>query len=141
QTRTHKDYFEPLSLDEETRLEAENYIPSRKLAIVSFVTLLISLAVVIALAEALSPYIEAGVSAIGAPRVVVGVVMALLVLLPETWAAISAARANQLQTSLNLALGSGAASIALTIPVVSAFSIMTERQLTLGLDNKGIVFL
>ncbi len=71
----------------------------------------------------------------------VGIVIALLVLAPETWSAISSARANQLQTSLNLALGSGAASIALTVPVVSVFSILTDRTLILGLDGKNSVFL
>ena len=65
----------------------------------------------------------------------------MLVLAPETFAAVNAARINQLQTSLNLALGSGAASIALTIPVVSVYSIMTNQSLTLGLDSKSLIFL
>jgi len=43
---------------------------------------------------------------------------AMLVLLPESWAAIRAALVNRLQTSINLALGS-AATIGLTIPVVA----------------------
>lgn len=136
QTRSHKDFYEP---EIESTVQAMR--PSRRQAGISFVALMVSLTAVIGLAKALSPSIEAGVNALGAPRAVVGIVIALLVLLPETWAAISAARANQLQTSLNLALGSGAASIALTIPVVSAFSIWTERKLTLGLDEKGIFFL
>lgn len=138
QTKTHKDYFEP-TFDEASGEPQE--VASRMRAIVSFVGLILSLVVVIGLAKSLSPSIEAGVTALGAPRATVGIVIALLVLLPETWAAISAARINQLQTSLNLALGSGAASIALTIPVVSVFSIMTHRELMLGLDSKGIAFL
>lgn len=141
QTVTHKDYYEPLSQSEEIELEKVHYMPTRKQAWVSFVALMLTLSVVIGLAKVLSPAIESGVNALGAPRAIVGIAIALLVLAPETWAAISAARANQLQTSLNLALGSGAASIALTVPVVSVFSIMTERQLVLGLDGKGVVFL
>lgn len=141
QTVTHKDYYEPLSTREERELEEQAYMPTKTQAWVSFVGLVLTLGVVIGLAKALSPSIEAGVSAIGAPRAIVGIVIALLVLAPETWAAVSAARTNQLQTSLNLALGSGAASIALTVPAVSLFSIFTERQLILGLDNKGTVFL
>jgi Ca2+:H+ antiporter len=93
------------------------------------------------LAKTLSPAIEAGIDAVGAPHATVGIVIALLVLAPEAWSAIAAARANRLQTSLNLALGSGAASIALTIPVVSIFAISTGRSLVLGLDSKHIVFL
>lgn len=141
QTVTHKDYYEPVLPDAKPGDDKDEFIPSTKQTWVSFVGLMVTLTVVIGLAKALSPSIEAGVAALGAPRVVVGIVIAILVLAPETWAAISSARANQLQTSLNLALGSGAASIALTIPVVSAFSIMTERQLVLGVDPKGIVFL
>lgn len=137
QTKTHKDYFEtPPDENAETSIR-----PSKKAAWLSFGALAVSLVVVIGLAKSLSPSIEAGVAAVGAPRAAVGIVIALLVLLPEAWAAISAARANQLQTSLNLALGSGAASIALTIPVVAVFSIMTERKLILGLDAKGTAFL
>lgn len=137
QTKTHKDYFEV----EPTTESEDPSKPSRRLTVLSFICLFVSLGVVIGLAKSLSPAIEAGVTALNAPRAAVGIVIALLVLLPETWAAVSAARANQLQTSLNLALGSGAASIALTIPVVSVFSLMTNRTLTLGLDPKGTAFL
>lgn len=141
QTVTHKDYYQPTALTEYEAAEFERMTPSKQKTWISFAGLVITLTVVIGLAKALSPSIEAGVNAIGAPRSIVGIVIALLVLAPETWAAISAARSNHLQTSLNLALGSGAASIALTVPVVSIFSILTERQLILGLDSKGMVFL
>lgn len=141
QTITHKDYYEPLSNEEEKHLEKSSYMPTRKQTWMSVAGLILTLTVVIGLAKALSPSIEAGVAAIGAPRTIVGIAIALLVLAPETWAAISAARANQLQTSLNLALGSGAASIALTVPVVGIFSILTARPLVLGTDGKGMAFL
>lgn len=141
QTITHRDYYEPISTSQEEALEEAAYLPTRAQAWVSFAGLVLTLVVVIGLAKALSPSIESGVNALGAPRAIVGIVIALLVLAPETWAAVTAARANQLQTSLNLALGSGAASIALTVPVVSLFSIYTDRQLVLGLDGKGTVFL
>jgi Ca2+:H+ antiporter len=83
--------------------------------------------------------------AIGAPRATVGIVVALLVLAPETLAAVTAARHNLLQTSLNLALGSGAASIALTIPVAGVFALISGRPLVLvlvlGLEPKNVAFL
>jgi len=141
QTMTHKDYFDPLTQVDEKKLQVQQYIPSRFTTIMSAVGLFVTLCVVIGLAKTLSPSIEMGLAAIGAPRTVVGIVIALLVLLPETGAALAAARANQLQTSLNLALGSGVASIALTIPVVSAFAIFSERSLSLGLETKSIAFL
>jgi Ca2+:H+ antiporter len=139
QTKTHKDYFEVTEVPSEDVEGSPT--PSLRRTMLSFICLVLSLGVVIGLAKSLSPSIEAGVTALNAPRAAVGIVIALLVLLPETWAAITAARANQLQTSLNLALGSGAASIALTIPVVAIFSLMTNRTLTLGLDPKSTAFL
>lgn len=139
QTRTHKDYFETPS--DSIAPEPSHAVPTRRGAWLAFVALLLSLGAVIGFAKTLSPAIESGVTALGAPRSTVGIVIALLVLAPETWAAIAAARDNRLQTSLNLALGSGAASIALTIPVVAAFVILTGRPLVLGLEPKNLAFL
>jgi Ca2+:H+ antiporter len=76
-----------------------------------------------------------------APKAVVGIVIAMLVLLPETWAAVRAARANRLQTSMNLAIGSALASIGLTIPAVVVASAVLDLPLVLGLDAKDMVLL
>ena len=77
----------------------------------------------------------------GAPAAVVGVMIAALVLLPESLAAVRAARADRLQTSLNLALGSALASIGLTIPAVAVVSLVMGWPLSLGLDAKATVLL
>lgn len=143
QTTSHKVYFEPA-----TPQDADgNEIPqithevSHIEAALSFISLCVSLVAVIGIAKLISPAFEYCVNYIGAPRSTVGLLIAVIVLLPETWAAINAARANRLQTSLNLALGSGIASIALTIPVVIAFVIFQDRELVLGLSSKNMVFL
>ena len=81
------------------------------------------------------------VAAAGAPRAVVGIVIALLVLLPETTAATLAARSNRLQTSMNLAIGSALASIGLTIPVVVVASIIFDLPLVLGLGTTEALLL
>lgn len=137
QTMTHSDYFAVETPEHEGD---EPKIPSRRKTYVSAFALLISLTAVIGLAKTLSPSIESLLVRMGAPKESVGIVIALLVLLPEAGAALAAARANQLQTSLNLALGSGAASIALTIPVISIYSIWSDRRISLGLDSKSIAF-
>lgn len=105
--------------------------------------LLLSLALiaVVVLAKALSPVIEAGVAYVGAPAAVVGIVIAGLVLAPEGFAALRAARSNQLQTSLNLAIGSALATIGLTIPAVAVTALMLGLDLELGLSMRGIVLL
>lgn len=79
---------------------------------------------VVLLAKSLAPTVEVAVAAVGAPKALVGIIIAAMVLLPEGIAACQAARANRLQTSLNLALGSALASIGLTIPPVAIVSPM-----------------
>jgi len=123
--------------------EAEDHgqPPSNRLALASAGLLVVSLAAVVGLAKALSPAMEAGIARAGAPKAVIGVVIAALVLLPEALAAVRAAQDDRLQTSLNLALGSALASIGLTIPAVAAVSIVLGVPLTLGLDPKETVLL
>ena len=118
QTVRHRDYFLPPvdSANEDVHAPAAVEPPARWS---SFGLLLVSLVAVVGLAKALSPSIERAVAAAGAPQAIIGIAIALLVLLPETWAAIRAARANRIQTSLNLAYGSALASIGLTIPAVA----------------------
>jgi Ca2+:H+ antiporter len=107
----------------------------------SFVLLLVSLVAVVGLAKVLSHPLEELVEAFDLPRGVVGIVVALVVLLPETWAAIRAAHANRLQSSMNLAIGSALATIGLTVPIVIIFATAYGLPLVLGLDPKDIVLL
>jgi Ca2+:H+ antiporter len=99
------------------------------------------LVAVVLLGKALSPAIESTIKAWGAPHALVGVIIAMLVLLPEGVASLQAARANRLQTSLNLALGSALATIGLTIPTVAIISLINGWTLTLGIDAKSTVLL
>ena len=139
QTMRHRDYFLPTNdaADESVHAPA----PSGKQAGLSLIMLLLALVSVVGLAKLLSPRIESAVDGLGAPRAVVGIIIALIVLLPETWAAVRAARANRLQTSMNLAIGSALASIGLTIPVVVAASVLLNLPLTLGLVPKDMALL
>ena len=96
---------------------------------------------VVGLAKTESPAIEDGVDAIGAPHSAVGVVIALLVLLPETLAAVRNARRDRMQTCFNLAYGSAIASIGLTIPAIAVASIWLDGPLVLGLGPTQMVLL
>lgn len=141
QTVRHRDYFLPVNEDQAADDAAHASPPNGTATLISGALLLLSLVGVVGLAKLLAPAIRAGVAAAGAPPAVVGVAIALLVLLPETWAAVRAARFNRLQTSLNLALGSGLATIGLTIPAVAAVSIAMGLPLVLGLPAKETVLL
>jgi Ca2+:H+ antiporter len=137
QTVRHRGYF--LSDSEED--EVHGAPPSGPAALGSLALLIISLVAVVALAKALTPTVEAGIDRFGAPKAVVGVIIAALVLLPESLAAVRAARLNRLQTSMNLALGSALASIGLTIPTVAFVSIAITQPLALGLGAREEVLL
>lgn len=140
QTVRHREYFlRPATYGEGAAGQAEP--PSTGRAVASAALLLACLGAVVLLAENLEPAIEAGLARAGAPTAAVGVFIAALVLLPEGLAALRAARANRLQTSLNLALGSALASIGLTIPAVALISVVNGWTLELGLDGRGTVLL
>lgn len=138
QTVRHRDYFLPPEAGDD---EAHASPPSGTAALVSLALLLVALVCVVALAKALSPTLEGVVRAVGAPKAVVGILIAALVLLPEGLAAFRAARLNRLQTSMNLALGSALASIGLTLPAVAAASIALNQPLALGLGPTETVLL
>jgi len=139
QTVRHRDYFIPTANASDA--EAHAAPPTTGQAWTSFGLLLLSLVTVVGLAKMLSPTIERAVAAANAPRAVVGIVIAALVLLPETWAAVRAAQADRLQTSMNLAVGSALACIGLTVPVVVVAAITLKLPLVLGLSPKEMALL
>jgi Ca2+:H+ antiporter len=138
QTVRHRDYFLVLEGGDD---DAHAPPPTNAVALISAVLLGVALIGIVGLAKSLTPALEAIISWLGAPKTVVGVAIALLVLLPEGLAALRAARANRLQTSLNLALGSALASIGLTIPTVAVVSMLLGQPLALGLGLKDMVLL
>jgi Ca2+:H+ antiporter len=139
QTVRHRDYFLPPEAAQDESAHAAP--PTLHQAWMSFALLFVSLVAVVGLAKVLSPAIEAAVEAVGAPPAVIGVAIAALVLLPEAFAAVRAALANRLQTSMNLALGSALACIGLTIPAVALASVLLDLPLVLGLEPKDLVLL
>ncbi len=139
QTVRHRDYFLPA--EAASQPDAHAAPPSRNTALLAGGLLMLALVAVVLLGKALAPTIEKAVAAMGAPKALVGIIIAAVVLLPEGLAAVRAARANRLQTSLNLALGSALATIGLTIPTVAMVSLATDWTLTLGIDVKSTVLL
>lgn len=141
QSVRHREYFLPPDNGDGDSDEVHAVLPTNKATILSLVLLLVCLGAVVLLAKRLSPTIESVVSAMGAPNALVGIIIAMVVLLPECIAAIQAARRDRLQTSMNLALGSALASIGLTIPAVALFSLFTGSTVMLGIDTTSTVLL
>jgi Ca2+:H+ antiporter len=142
QTIKHRDYFldAPADGGAGEALDKDN-APSILITLLSLVLLVISLAAVVLLAKTLSYPVDAAIRAAGLPKAFVGVVIALIVLMPEGLAAIKSALRNRLQNSINLALGSAIASIGLTIPTVALVSIVLNRQIALGVSPTDMTLL
>jgi Ca2+:H+ antiporter len=136
QTIRHRDYF----VTGGGGIAEAGHASTRTLML-SVALLLVSLLGVVLLAKKFSLVVDAGAAAIGAPPAFAGIVVALLILLPESLAAIDAARKNELQKSINLALGSSLATIGLTIPAVAAAAYALDKTLVLGLDDREMVLL
>ena len=138
QTSRHTDYFR--AEDGNTRDGAHVY-PSSKLVVISAVMLLLALGGVILIAKKFAVILEIGLSKVGAPPAVAGIIIAMVVLTPESITAVRATRRNELQKSLNLALGSSLATIGLTIPAVAITNIFIGKQIELGLSERDTLLL
>lgn len=103
--------------------------------------LCLALTAVVLLAKLSAGIISAGVAAMDAPAGVTGVIIALIVLTPESIAAVNAARHDELQKSLNLALGSSLATIGLTVPAIAAADFILQQPLVLGLEPRDITLI
>ena len=137
QTIRHRDYF----VREAAGADDHAAPASNRTLMLSAGLLLVSLLAVVLLAKKFSLVVDAVAALIGAPPAFAGIVVALLILLPESVAAIAAARSNDLQKSINLALGSSLATIGLTIPAVAVAAYTLDKTLVLGLDYRDIVLL
>lgn len=138
QTVRHREFFLPVNPKAAEDGDHHGPEPSGLKTGLSFGLMLVALVSVVGLAKLMSPSLEALVQEWNLPKAVVGVVIAIIVLLPESWAAVRAARADRLQTSMNLAVGSALACIGLTIPVVVIAAEWLDLPLTLGLEPKDI---
>lgn len=141
QTIRHRDYFLEGRKDGGAPDMEKDAKPSDRTSWISLFLLMASLTAVILLSKLLSKPISDTVAAAGLPKAFVGVVIALIVLLPEGIAAVRAAILNRLQNSINLAVGSAIASIGLTIPAVAVVSLMSDEPLALGISPANTVLL
>jgi Ca2+:H+ antiporter len=137
QTIRHRDYF----IGGAASAADDGAHASNRTLLLSSVLLLVSLLAVVLLAKKFSQVVDAGAALIGAPPAFAGILVALLILLPESVAAIGAARKNDLQKSINLALGSSLATIGLTVPAVAVAAFALDKQLVLGLSAQDMVLL
>jgi Ca2+:H+ antiporter len=95
----------------------------------------------VVLSKQLAIPINYGMHELQAPPALGGLLVAILVLSPESLGAARAALANQLQRSVNILLGSVLATISLTIPAVLLIGFTTSQIVILGLDAADMTIL
>lgn len=137
QTVRHRDYF---SLTDDAP-DDHGDAPSARAMWISFALLSVALVAVVLMSKQVSALLESGARTVGYPQAVVGALVAMIILLPETVAALRAAKRDELQKSVNLALGSTLATIGLTIPFVALVNIWLGQSLILGLAPKNVALL
>jgi Ca2+:H+ antiporter len=93
------------------------------------------------LSQQIAVPIDFTIRVLGAPVALAGLLVAMLVLAPESLAAVRAALVNDLQRSVNVLLGSALATIGLTIPAVLTFGLLASKPIILGLDGVDITLL
>jgi len=138
QTSRHKNYFRA---EDVATPDGHAEYPSNRAVAVSVIMLLMALTGVILLSKKFAVILEIGLNRLGAPQAVAGIVIAMVVLAPESITALRAAQRNMLQKSLNLALGSSLATIGLTIPAVAVTNVVLDRQIEVGLSSRDALLL
>jgi Ca2+:H+ antiporter len=131
----HRSHF----VEEHEKRQHHGERPSTSKSLISFLLLLACLGAIVALAESQSDELESYLDRVKAPRGLVGVILAFITLLPEGLSAYRAARKNELQRSLNLALGSALASLGLTLPIISLLAAALNMPLMLGIGAMSML--
>jgi Ca2+:H+ antiporter len=138
QTLRHKHYF--LDQDEAGE-EKPPPVTDLRPAAYHGALLVLYIVPIVLLSKKIAVPIDFGVRVLGAPAALVGLLVAVLIMAPESLSALRASLANQLQRSINLLLGSVLASISLTIPAVLAIGLLTDRTVVLGLAPVDMLLL
>jgi len=143
QTMTHSDIFQQVPADDVSEpAPADDHHAAEATTVPAHaVGLLAALLPIVLLSKSLAVYVDFGIGAVGAPLAFGGFLVAALILTPEGLSAIRAARANQLQRSVNICLGSALSTMGLTIPTVLIIGWVTSERVELGLDSTEIILL
>ena len=103
--------------------------------------LVVGLLVVCLIAESMGQLIETGITDLGLPSSLAGVLVAMLILAPEALNAIQAASHGEVQRSINTLYGSVVATVSLTVPAVLVLGVITNTDVILGLEPFEMVLL
>lgn len=139
QTMTHTSFFQHESYEEEQVIAGSDHAATR--CGYHVVMLLIGIVLMMLLSKQLSTYLDLTIVQLGWPHALVGLIIALIVLMPEGYSSVKAAGKNELQRSVNLCMGSALATICLTVPSVLIICLIFNHTIILGLDKVNALLL
>ena len=105
------------------------------------VLMAIGLLILVLIAESMGKLIEVGISDLGLPSSLGGLLVGLLVVAPEALNAFQAANRGEVQRSLNTLYGSSLSTLCLTVPAVLLIGQITNTNVILGLNPMESVLL
>jgi Ca2+:H+ antiporter len=144
QTSRYREYFmTPGASREEAAKEVGHHHEEMEMHSAPYhgVLLVLYLLPIALLAKHLAVPLDYGVRVIGAPQALGGLLVAAVILSPESLSAVRAALANQMQRSVNILLGTALSTIGLTIPAVLTLGLVTGKTVVLGLEVVEMIML
>jgi Ca2+:H+ antiporter len=145
QTGRHRDFFVELDANRGEETDAAGVPDKRRVRAGELgrhiFLLLLTMLPIVLLSKPLAKLIDYGIAALGAPAALGGLLVALIVFMPEGMTALRAALDNQLQRSINLCLGAATSTIGLTVPAILGIGIATGKPMILGLDPSSVALL
>ena len=141
QTGAYRDFFVEMFADEGSDPESRHHAELEGGPWQAAALLMGTLAIVVVIAESMGQLIERGVNELHLPSSLAGILVAMLILLPEAINAIQATRKGKLQRALNTLYGSVLSTISLTVPAVLLIGEVTGTKVILGLEQYEMVLL
>ncbi|AXC48561.1 calcium:proton antiporter [Paracoccus suum] len=136
QTVRHRGYFtEP----EEPKVEEHGH--AQYATWVHALLMLATLVPIVLLSKTLAKFVDLGLDSLGLPAALGGVLIAMIVLIPEGSSAVKAALRNRLQRAINLCLGAALSTIGLTVPVALGIGAWLGQDVVLGLSPVNQILL
>ena len=141
QTGAYRDFFVEMFADEGSDPESRHHAELEGGPWQAAALLMGTLAIVVVIAESMGQLIERGVNELNLPSSLAGILVAMLILLPEAINAIQATFKGKLQRALNTLYGSVLSTISLTVPAVLLIGEVTGTKVILGLEQYEMVLL
>lgn len=96
---------------------------------------------IVLLSHDLAGLMDLGIEALGAPVALSGLLIAIIVFLPESLTAVRAALADEMQRAVNLCLGAFVSTVGLTVPAVLIIGLAMGKTVTMGISPANTMLL